>query len=331
MPPYAAEPTRPYRKRLPYGDSISRSETLLAAPLEQLQQVLYFTATEGAYDVVAYLLAMGVPPPVCDLLDGDLDGGSLIYLTLKAGHLGVANLLYAHGAPIYSYDWDDGYSYDWDDETQGRSLCRLMEEEVAPAALDLSIRRWLNSLPERAPQVASHRFLPAHGTTNVIPQFAPRLRASVLPSYLPVRPPPPPGAPWALRCLDALDDFQQGVRGLRWAWAKHSASHHWRTLRRWAKARAIAFYWLGRALERTCAPGGARRAADLRAFRRDFTWIVPSRCRLIDMGYPDHAAEQMVDLPVYCLLARRRAVFTLTPQQTEQLRTGRKRLFENLK
>ena len=193
MPPYAAEPTRPYRKRLPYGDSISRYETLLAAPLEQLQQVLYFTATEGAYDVVAYLLAMGVPPPVCDLLDGDLDGGSLIYLTLKAGHLGVANLLYAHGAPIYSYDCDDGYSYDWDDETQGRSLCRLMEEEVAPAALDLSIRRWLNSLPERAPQVASHRFLPAHGTTNVIPQFAPRLRASVVPSYLPARPRLRPG------------------------------------------------------------------------------------------------------------------------------------------
>ena len=106
------------------------------------------------------------------------------------------------------------------------------------------------------------------------------------------------------------------MRGLRWAWAKHSASHHWRTLRRWAKARAIAFYWLGRALKRTCAPGGARRAADLRAFRRDFNWVVPSRCRLIDMGYPDHAA----DLPVYCLLARRRAVFALTPQQTEHLR-----------
>ena len=300
----------PYRKRLPYGDSISRAEALLAAPLNNLQQMLCFAATEGAYDEVAYLLAMGVPPPVWD----SLDGGSLIYETLKAGHLVVANLLYAHGAPIYSQELD------WGDESQGRSLCRLLEEEVAPAALDPSIWRWLNSLPERAPQVASHRFLPAHGTTNVIPQFAPRLRASVLPSYLPARPPPPSGPALPLWCLDALDDFRQRVCGLRWAWAKHSASHHWRTLRRWAKARAIAFYWLGRALERTCAPGGARRAADLRAFRRDFNWVVPWRCRLIDMGYPDHAAEQMVDLPVYCLLARRRAVFALTPQQTEHLR-----------
>ena len=280
------------RKPVPYEDSISRAEALLAAPLETLQRMLCYTVLNGAYEDVSYLLQMGVPPPNHDTWD-DVDG-TLLYHAVVNGDDFVASLLYIYGASFFSpKSLRDHGLPDCDIEEQGKILCAVLEWR-GDVDVDPVLARWLRHLPPRFTlEVASHRFLAAHGTTDLLPQLAPGTDASVAPTYLPVPPPPPSGAPYSRLCLEALYDFRQGVRGLRWAWAKHSARHHWRTLRRWARMRSAAFYWFGRMVERTCGPGGARRAADRRAYRRDFDWRRPaSKRRMLDGGVSEDEATQ---------------------------------------
>lgn len=290
---------RPCRKQRTYADSISSAEALLMRPLQMLQEVLCKSALYGHYEVVRYLLQLGVPPPSYDL-NGLDNQGTILYEAIRNGYTiedprrDIATLLYVFGAPFYSRArLHDELLTDWDDRLQAENLYRVMtsihnyEDDLEPPGPLLT--EWLTNLPPRNTEVVSHRFLPEYGTTMLLPQLSPNLGASVATS-LPPRPPPPKcacGLP-----LGVLDDFRQGVRGLRCTWAKHSAPHHWRTLRRWVEMRVVAFYWLGCTLERVCAPGGRLRAADQRAFRREFDWRPVSKRRMLDDDFTEDETER---------------------------------------
>lgn len=59
------------------------------------------------------------------------------------------------------------------------------------------------------------------------------------------------------------------VAELRRHEAKALAPYYWHKLRRAARALAITRYWWGRAIVRSCAPGGRQRLADLEAYATD--------------------------------------------------------------
>ena len=78
----------------------------------------------------------------------------------------------------------------------------------------------------------------------------------------------------------SLQDFPSNMqRAIRRFWdragrlrrleARDRASPYWRRVRSMVRARPIALYWQQRAIERSCAPGGKQRAADLEAFVAD--------------------------------------------------------------
>ena len=273
----------------PYETSISRAESMLAAPLTALQGLLCEAAMEGDYDGAAYLLRLGVPPSNDDTWEGE--GGTLLTETIIQGHDLVASLLYTYGASFYNAGFLEHHQLThWDDQAQADNLCRVLEADSH--APDPLLVRWLRHLPARNPEVASHRFLPEHGTTPLCSQLARGLGASVAPS-MPARPPlPPQFNPYSYALLETIDDFRQGVMQLRCAWAKHKAPHHWHTLRVWARMRSAAFYWYGRMVQRACGPGGPQRAADKRAFRRDFDWRPASKRRMLDDGFSEDEAKQ---------------------------------------
>lgn len=78
----------------------------------------------------------------------------------------------------------------------------------------------------------------------------------------------------------SLQDFPSNMqRAIRRFWdraghlrrleAREEAPFNWRRVRSMVRARPIALYWQQRAIERSCAPGGKQRAADLEAFVAD--------------------------------------------------------------
>ena len=67
----------------------------------------------------------------------------------------------------------------------------------------------------------------------------------------------------------AILRFWHRAGHLRRLEARSLAPRYWRRVRSMVRARPIAFYWQQCAIERSCAPGGKQRAADLDAFVAD--------------------------------------------------------------
>ena len=273
----------------PYETSISRAEAMLAAPLAYLQHWMCEAALEENDTDMAYLLRLGVPPPNRGMWEEE--GDTVLTESIINGHDLVGSLLYTYGASFYSAEFLMlTQRADWDDQAQADNLRRVLELDGFP--LDPLLTRWLSHLPARNPEVASHRFLPEHGATALLPQLERGLGASVALS-MPARPPHPRlFHVYPREVFEVIDDFRAGVVQLRCAWAKHKAPHHWHTLRVWARFRSAAFYWYGRMLQRVCAPGGPQCAADKRAYRRDFDWRPASKRRMLDDGFTEDESEQ---------------------------------------
>ena len=67
----------------------------------------------------------------------------------------------------------------------------------------------------------------------------------------------------------AIQRFWDRAGRLRRLEARDQAPFYWRRVRSMVRARPIALYWQQRAIERSCAPDGKQRAADLEAFVAD--------------------------------------------------------------
>lgn len=124
---------------------------------------------------------------------------------------------------------------------------------LAPGA-----REWVRSAPMRGKgPVATYMH-----AVGIDPSNVPELHTAWPPESVSLQDFPP-------NMHQAILQFWESASHLRRLEARSLAPRYWRRVRSMVRARPIAVYWQQCAIERSCAPGGKQRAADLDAFVAD--------------------------------------------------------------
>lgn len=218
-------------------------------PIEVYDQLFLHAAQDlvicGRSDILRMLLESQVAIPV----SGEQQATWLTDFTINRQMFTLTMLLRKHGAAL--------------SKTVADAITKILsghpDRYFFPVEWrNVSRDRWLyiKSPPasERAPAPFYHRY-EGHSFGDVIQSW------------------PPPNLPkWPSGCkiTKIVHGYWECVANERRREAKLRVPRNWRKVRSWAKVRFIAMFWLGKTQERLCAPGGTGRAADLKAYRKEF-------------------------------------------------------------
>lgn len=203
----------------------------------------------GWTDLLAMLLESWVAIPIAGGYPSPCPFSSnLISMAIRDGHFRSAVLLRKHGAPISDQV-----------EAQIQTILGGHPDRYNLPAEWLSMSRdiWkaIRSPPERA--------LPPHYALY----FGYRAKGHTLKSW------PPPNLPeWPSTCIvtQVVRRYWALIKRERRQEAVDRVGRNWATVRKWARARSVAMFWWGVLQVRTCASGGAGRAADREAYRVEY-------------------------------------------------------------
>ena len=219
-----------------------------------LYQQLFWHATQnlvlyGRANVLAMLLQSQVAMPDGNWSSRELSTARVVDMAIRNQHFRIARLLVKHGAaisPLLSVQITHvlgGHPerYSLPDHWRAVSRDTWMFIKNPPAS-------------ERAPA----------------PFYAGYERTAsrrVLESW------PPPNLPeWPPECkmTRVVHAYWHAVKYERRQEAIERVGRNWATVRKWARARSVAMFWWGVLQVRTCAAGGAGRAADREAYRVEY-------------------------------------------------------------
>lgn len=179
---------------------------------------------------------------------------SLMVYALKHSLL-IAKLLRAHNGRLTVLNESEGVL-----GAPSVKMVRLVNEglplELGP--LTPGAREWVLSAPTRGKEPVATRMHAA----GINLQNLPELHTSWPPEGVSLQ-------DFPLKMQRAIRRFWDSAGRLRRFEARDQAPHYWRRVRSLVRARPIALYWQQRAVERSCAPGGKQRSADLEAFVAD--------------------------------------------------------------